>query len=182
MKRNDSGVTLLVLVITIVVLTIIASITVYEGKELIDKSKVQTLETNMLTIQAKAKAYAEEIEAKVWVKEGEAKETARDKAFLDKGEFKRLPFQEENLSQAHLNHLSDEIKTEGYSAYLVTGSALEKMGLNDISNEIYYVVYNQKENENENDSMLIDVIYKEGIRYNKNTYYTLSEIQNVLSN
>ncbi len=182
MKKNNSGITLLVLVITIVVLTIIASITVYEGKELIDKSKVQTLQTNMLTIQAKTKAYAEEIEAKIWVKDGDEKETARNNGFLDKGEFKRLPYQEDNLTQTHLEHLSEEIKSGGYSAYLVTGSALEKMGLNDISNEIYYVVYNQKENENENDSMLIDVIYKEGIRYNKNTYYTLSEIQNALSN
>ena len=182
MKKNNSGITLLVLVITIVVLTIIASITVYEGKELIDKSKVQTLQTNMLTIQAKAKAYAEEIEAKIWVLNGTDKENERDNAFLDKGEFKKLPYQEDNLTQTHLEHLSDEIKSGEYSAYLVTGSALEKMGLNDISNEIYYVVYNQKENENGNDSMLIDVIYKEGIRYNKNTYYTLSEIQNALSN
>ena len=182
MKKNNSGITLLVLVITIVVLTIIASIAVYEGKELIEKSKVQTLQTNMLTIQAKAKAYAEEIEAKIWVKKGEEKENARDDAFQDKVEFKRLPYQNENLTQIHLNHLSNEIKSEGYSAYLVTGSALEKMGLHDIQNEIYYVVYNQKENENENDSMLIDVIYKEGIKYNKNTYYTLSEIQNALLN
>ena len=73
MKKNDSGITLLVLVITIVVLTIIASIAVYEGKELIEKSKVQTLQTNLLTIQAKAKAYAEEIEAKIWTENDETR-------------------------------------------------------------------------------------------------------------
>ena len=78
MRKNNSGITLLVLVITIVVLTIIASITVYEGKELIDKSKVQTLETNMLTIQAKVKAYAEEIEAKVWALEDGAGNNQKD--------------------------------------------------------------------------------------------------------
>ena len=76
MKKNNSGITLMVLIITIIVLIIIASISVYEGKELIIKSKINTIKTNMLTIQAKAKSYAEEIDVKIWAESD--KDTKRD--------------------------------------------------------------------------------------------------------
>ena len=45
--EKNNGVTLLALVITIVVLLIIAGITVYEGKETINRSKLEELRTNM---------------------------------------------------------------------------------------------------------------------------------------
>ena len=50
--EKNNGVTLLALVITIVVLLIIAGITVYEGKETINRAKLEELRTNMLLIQA----------------------------------------------------------------------------------------------------------------------------------
>lgn len=177
MKKNDSGITLLVLVITIVVLTIIASIAVYEGKELIEKSKVQTLQTNMLTIQAKAKAYAEEIEAKIWTENDEnQKSSKRDRLFREKKSFSYpVSISDTNV----LSQISVDVKGENgdkYIAYEVTGNALVNMGLSDIQNERYIVIYNKDNLEK------IDVMYKDGTKYNKKTLYTLSEIQKELSN
>ena len=176
MKKNDSGITLLVLVITIVVLTIIASIAVYEGKELIEKSKVQTLQTNMLTIQAKAKAYAEEIEAKIWTENDEnQKSNERDRLFREKKSFSNPV----SISDANkLSQISEEVKGENgdeYIAYEVTGNALVNMGLSDIKKEKYIVIFNK-------DLKKIDVLYEDGIRYNKKALYTLSEIQKELTN
>ena len=164
MKKNNSGITLLVLVITIIVLIIIASISIYEGKELILKSKVQTLETNMLTIQAKSKAYAEEIDAKIWTESD--KDTARDTAFSDKGF---------NNPSSNIDSKYVSINTNNYIAYDITEQALINMGLSDIKDETYMVIYDK------NDYKKMDIIYPDGVSYKKITYYTLSEIQKALS-
>ena len=171
MRRNDSGITLLVLVITIIVLTIIASITVYEGKELINKSKIQTLETNMLTIQAKAKAYAEEIDAKVWTKKDEDKEAAIYNQFEKKG-FNHIT---NNPSESnYINQIGNDIDTENCTSYSVSPKGLTDMGLDDIKTESYIVVYDN------DDYKKVDIVFPDGVRYNKRTCYTLSEIQKEL--
>ena len=104
MMKNNSGITLLALIIIVIVLIIIASISVYEGKELIAKSKVQTLETNMLIIQAKAKSYAEEIDAKIWTDNN--KDESRDNKFKnDKGFSDPV-----TVEQKYLDQISNEIK------------------------------------------------------------------------
>jgi len=48
------------------------------------------------------------------------------------------------------------------------------MGLDEIKNEQYMVIYDKDNLKN------VDVIYPEGIKYKNNTYYTLSAIQEVL--
>ena len=175
MKKNNSGITLLALIIMIIVLIIIASISVYEGKELIEKSKVQTIETNMLTIQAKAKAYAEEIEAKIWVKDGETKETARNNEFQKKG-FNYKTNNEAN--QIYSSQINSDITVGDCISYTISSDGLKDMGLEDISTETYIVVFDKT------DYKKIDVIFpndNKGIRYNKKTYYTLSSLQNALT-
>ena len=109
MKRNDSGITLLALIIMIIVLIIIASISVYEGRELIEKSKVQTVETCMLTIQAKAKAYAEEIESKIWNKGDNDKESAKITNFDNKGFFR---IQNNTIDVKIVNQIDEDVKKE----------------------------------------------------------------------
>ena len=64
--KSSSGITLVALAITIIVMMIIATISIYEGTKVIKEAKVQTLETNMLAIKAKAKTYVEEVEAATW--------------------------------------------------------------------------------------------------------------------
>ena len=56
MKKNN-GITLITLVITIIILTIIGSITVYEGVQSIEEAKVQKCITNMLSIKSKVNGY-----------------------------------------------------------------------------------------------------------------------------
>lgn len=164
MKKNNSGITLIVLVITIIVLIIIASISVYEGKELIAKSKVQTLETNMLIIQSKAKSYSEEIDAKIWTETEENKNTRRDEEFSKKGF--NIP----------TTQIPSEINSTDYNFYQISESGLTNIGLKDIKNEIYIVAYNK------NDYNKIEIIYPKGVKYKGETYYTLSKLKNALSN
>ena len=58
--KENKGVTLVALTITIIVLLIIAGIAVYNGKETIQKANLEALRTNMLLIEAKAKGLVEE--------------------------------------------------------------------------------------------------------------------------
>ena len=181
MKKNNSGITLIALIITIIILIIIVSISVHEGKELIAKSKVQSLETNMLTIQAKAKAYAEEIDAKIWTESdnaGEAdengytpKDRARNTQFTSAEKAFTGPINIEN--QEILTQLNNDIATS-YVAYTVTGEALSKIGLDEIKDETYVVVYSK------NNYKLMDVIYPNGVKYENETRYTLSNLQSAL--
>ena len=164
MKRNNSGITLIVLVLTIIVLIIIASITAYEGKELISKSKVQTLKTNMLTIQAKAKSYAEEIDAKIWTESD--KDAKRNEEFSKKG-FNNPSY---NIDNKYIN-----IDTSDYVAFIISPEGLSSMGLEEIKNEQYMVIYDKE------DFKKMDVIYLNGVNYKKTMYYTLSNLQSVLS-
>ena len=168
MIKNNSGITLAALIITVIVITIIATISVYEGKELIAKSKVETLETNMLTIQAKAKSYADEIDAKIWTETD--KETSRNKEFKDKGFSDPI-----TLTSELLDEIDNTIKSN-YIAYRINDIALKNMGLNEISDEEFIAVFNK------NDYKLMDIIYTNGVSYKSKTYYSLSKLQNALEN
>ena len=148
--KNNSGITLVALVLTVIIMTIIASIGVHEGRKIIKKSKIQTLQTSMLTIQAKAKAYSEEIEAKVW-----AIKTNQEKKRKDYFEEKGL----ENLTG---------------SEYKVTQSGLQKMGLEDLEGEDYFTVIFSNNYES------IDVKYSKSVNYEGKDLTLLSEIQREL--
>ena len=54
MIKNEKGVTLVALIITIIVMIILASITIAASSNLNKESQVKNLKTNMLLIQAKA--------------------------------------------------------------------------------------------------------------------------------
>ena len=168
MVKDNSGITLATLIITIIVITIIASISVYEGKELIAKAKVETLETNMLTIQAKTKSYADEIDAKIWTESD--KDTARDNEFKAKGFSNPI-----NLSSDMLEQVDDNIKSN-YIAYTITGDVLKNMGLDEISSETYIVVFNKSEYKS------MDIIYQDGVIYKKEKYFSLSKLHKALEN
>lgn len=167
--KKESGITLIALVITVIVILIIAGISVYEGRELINTSKIQTLETNMLKIQVKAKEYAEGIEAKVFTEKNEQKDEKRNQEFGTKG-FTPTTVNENILSQASAKLQSN------YVVYAISEQALIDMGLKEISNKNYVVIFSK------NDYKIMDIIYIDGIQYKNATLYTLSALQDVLEN
>ena len=63
--KENKGITLVALTITIIVLLIIAGIAIYSGNDIIKNAKLESLKTNMLLIQAKAKDYCEEASFKL---------------------------------------------------------------------------------------------------------------------
>lgn len=168
--KNEKGVTIIALVVTVIVIFILAGISLTQGTKLIKKAKSESFVTNMITIRAKSKVYAEEVNAKTWGKNDNG--VTRSNLFSDNYNMTKV----ENLSQEQIAALDEEVTKDGsYESYSLTEQALEKMGLEDVKEDTnYIVVYNS------GDYTKLDVIYKTGITYNETKYYTLSTLQKAM--
>ena len=71
--RKKEGITLVALVVTVILLGILASIGAYYGNEVIKNANLESLKTDMLLIQAKAKEYVEEATFKMGINPDETK-------------------------------------------------------------------------------------------------------------
>ncbi len=141
MKKNRvNGVTLVALVVTIMVLSIITGITVYSGKEAIEKAKIEELKTNMLLIEAKAKEYVEEVNFRFGIspekKSDEEKEQIRQEIYVTKAQLQKA----ETADKTKLGI------SESAICYALTEDALESWSLDKIElteGEKYLIVFDE---------------------------------------
>lgn len=158
--EKNNGVTLVALVITIVVLLIIAGITVYEGKETINRAKLEELRTNMLLIQAKSKEYVEEANFKIGKSTDETKIAEIRKAIYET---------EAKLEPATGISTSSEIPVS--ECYRVTQEAMKEWGLDkvELKNKEYYLI------KFDDSNATVEVYNTLGY----NGKYSLTEIDNI---
>ena len=178
---EEKGITIIALIVTIILMLILASISIRQGTQLIQKSKVETYETNMLMIEAKAKEYQENIEALNWDKKNNDADanglTTKEKKNRDEYKDKYYLTLIEDKTQYNNYSLWYQ---DGYTYYVLSQKALDNMGLNDLWSESeQYVICYALENESKKDPSL-DIIYVNGVSYQGKTYYNLSELQEVL--
>lgn len=160
--KNNKGITLIALTITIIILLILASITIYSGKESIKKAQLEILKTNMLLIKAKAKEYVEQASFKNGVNKSEISEEA-------KNELKGKEANASDYSKQNITINGGEI------LYKLTSDNLKEMGLKDVklgSNEEYLVKYNIKD-------VTVEVYNTSGYENNGTTVYSLSELEKI---
>lgn len=171
---EERGVTLIVLVVTIIVLLILASITMYGGTDMIDKSRLEGLKTNMLLIQTKAKEYVENAKFQLGIKPEEATEPMKEKARLElEGEDKGTKV---NVGDPIANEVTrigiSQTEIEQGNVYWLSTSNLEKMGIkgtkSDEKSGYYIIVYNMEEISAE---IYNTVGYKD--------IYSLTDIENI---
>ena len=160
--KNNKGITLIALTITIIILLILASITIYSGKESIKKAQLESLKTNMLLIKAKAKEYVEQASFKNGVNKSEISEEAKNE----------LKGKESNASDYSKQNITIN---GGEILYKLTSDNLKEMGLKDVklgSNEEYLVKYNIKD-------VTVEVYNTSGYENNGTTVYSLSELEKI---
>ena len=160
--KNNKGITLIALTITIIILLILASITIYSGKESIKKAQLESLKTNMLLIKAKAKEYVEQASFKNGVNKSEISEEA-------KNELKGKEANASDYSKQNITINGGEI------LYKLTSDNLKEMGLKDVklgSNEEYLVKYNIKD-------VTVEVYNTSGYENKGTTVYSLSELEKI---
>ncbi len=152
MKINSKGITIVSLIITIIVLLIISGVTVYVGTSVIKQATLQTINTNMMLIQAKTKTIAEQ------AKFNNNKENYKGTI----------------LSEVSGNKKIDEMVNAGIiddksKFYLLSKDDLVSMGLEKIEIEEGYIVNYETE----------EVIYVKGYENDGITYHKLTDMKNV---
>lgn len=168
--KNNKGVTLVSLVITIVVLIIISGITVNVSNDVSEQARLQDLKTNMLLIQAKAKTLAEEVNFETAnldaTKEEDAKKIAEIKGTKLIGT--KFDSSEETIKTA----TSNAGVTDTTDFYYLSQENLSQMGINiEVPEDTYYLVkYNFEDTE---------VVFTGGYKYEDEVYYKLSELNNI---
>lgn len=169
MIKNEKGITLTALVVTVIVLIVLAGISIVGGTDVIKRVRTESVVTNMIMLKSKSKIYAEEVNSKVWNLSNEEKTTKRPEIFQDEYFMEKLDISQE----PGLSEISEEVTNAGYEAYQITYETLDKMGLSDINDgENYVVIYNSA------DFTKLDILYKQGTDYDGKTYYTLSNLRN----
>ena len=147
MKKN-SGITLISLAITIIIMSILAGVSIYYATPIIKKAQLQNINTNMTLIQTKAK-------------------TIGENAKFNNDTSKYIGQKISNItSNEQINQLINKgIIDVKDNAYLLSKTDLEKMGLNNIKYELGYIVNYDTD----------EVIYVKGFTYGGITCYRLSE-------
>ncbi len=122
--RNEKGITLVALAVTIIVLLILASIGFNYGRDTIKKAQLEELRTNMLLIEAKAKEYVEEANFKMGISPDDAKKTeVRQEVYVDTAKLQPAT----NISAPSGIPVSD--------CYVVTQETMDLWGLDDMELE-----------------------------------------------
>ena len=160
--KQEKGITLTVLVTTIIVLLIIAGIGINYGRDTIQKAHLEELETNMLLIKAKAKGLVEEANTKIGLPTAsdyaEKQTSVRQELYIGTAGMVKVDTAPSGIPQAD-------------NLYEVTKNTLSNWGLDDIKLE-----------ENEKYIVKLDDVGTEVEVYNTIGYdgkYSLTEIENI---
>lgn len=171
MKRNK-GITMISLMVTIVILMILATITMYYGNSAMKEAKLQDLKTNMLLIQAAVKGDLEKYHFET-SNLSDANEKEAQKSNYLKGT--KLANPRNELKQEIFNEIKEDYpQIDGnFDYYYLNTSDLMELGIKDVesSNEDghYIVAYSM----NSIYPNIVEVINTKGYLGN----YTLSRIQ-----
>lgn len=153
MKSNQKGITIISLMITVVVLIIITSATVYTGTSIIKKATLQTINTNMMLIKVKTKTIAEQA-----------------KFNKDTSNYKGTVISDITGNKDIDKLLNNNIIEDTQKHYLLSKEDLTSMGLDKIDIEKGYIVNYETE----------EVIYVKGFENDGITYYKLSELKELV--
>ena len=155
--KSQKGMGHLMLIICIaIILAFIVGI-IYLVRETIKKEKVETYQTNMLLIQGKVKVMANEY-------------TVQKKEELLKGRKVEEAIEEEQIKYLLENNIISQEETSFSKYYILEQSHLDEMGLDNIKLKEGYFIVNYDTYE---------IIYSNGIKVGKYTYYKLSELKEI---
>lgn len=147
-KNNQNGITLVVLIITIIVLLILAGITIHIGTESIQKANLEELKTNMLLIETKAREFVENASFDLGINPENATDEMKTNAQSElNGEDKgTLVTSDDSIINQLLNIGIRQEDIDNEKVYKLTTENLEKMGINDVQSNYeegwYVIVYN----------------------------------------
>lgn len=148
--KNQKGITLITLVITIVILLILAGVVINNGMESINTSKRTAFIAELEMIQAKVNVIYEE------------RKTSSENVDY----YNSIGQDISNVDQVHLNEVLGETSKEGFKYF--NSNDLEKLDLDNISQDVL-INYNTRE-----------IVSLTGIEIDGVKYYKLKDIPNYI--
>lgn len=177
MLKNKKGISMIALVISIIVILIIAGIGVTIGSQTINDAHKQTIKTNMLLIEAKAKLCEESVTFK----------TSNKNNTTEIEQIKTQEYIGTKLSDVTEQKVTEQINLlvnnnilpnpegdaqEFAKYYYLNQDNLNSFGLNEVKESegaYYFVKYDEEKTE---------VVFTQGYKdLNGNVYYTLSQLE-----
>ena len=166
--KNNKGITMIALTITIIVMIILAGITIDYGMGVLQNVKLQDLRTNMLLIQAKAKEYVEEVNFQI------ANVTDEEEQNRIKSEnLKGISLADSSIDSDVLNAAENtgKIEEDKSNYYYLTPDNLEEMGIQNMDSDEYGYFIVKYDIEN----ISVEVINTKGYQGN----YTLEQLNSL---
>lgn len=176
--KDNKGITMVVLVITIVILLIIAGISIFHGNKAIKSSQLENVKTNMLLIKVKAKEYTENANFKL----GTNFESATDKdtkVANAKTELKGEEIKNSSMFGSGMNITQEQLTSDNTKYiyyYRLNTTNLKDMGFSklesDESNGWYIIKYDIKNLE-------VEIYSTRGFKKDGVMYYSLTDLENI---
>lgn len=176
--KNNHGITMIALVITIVILIILAGISIGEGSKTIERSGIENLKTNMLLIKAKAKVCVESANFKLGTSLDSLSEEDKTNR-INTAKQELIGEEVTNIDELNSNIGVEETLEENNQNYIyyykLSVDNLENMGIkqvkSDEKNGWFVIKYDVKNAQ-------VEVYNTKGYEYENKIMYSLNEIEN----
>ena len=176
--KEDRGITITTLVITIIVLLIIVGISAGTSNKVIKSSELENVKTNMLLIKAKGKQYVENANFKLGTNFNNS--TDKNKRIESaKEELKGEKITDAAIFEQNIGITNEDITKENDDYiyyYKLDEDDLTDMGLSNVKSDEksgwYIIKYDIKNVE-------VEVYNTYGFERDGNKYFSLTELQNI---
>lgn len=180
MEKNN-GITMVALVITVIILLILSGISINAGSNIITKSKLENIKTDMMLIKVKGKEYVENANFNLGTSFEKLTDENEKNTRLENAKTKLKGTEIENIENldSKLSITSDKFKEEKENMiyyYKLSTQDLEDMGIENVKsdekNGEYIIKYDIKNIE-------IEIYNTQGFKNKDKYYYSLSELESL---
>lgn len=178
---KNKGITMISLVLTVIILLILAGISIGAGSNIITKSKLENIKTDMMLIKVKGKEYVENANYSLGtgfdkITDENEKNTRIENA---KSKLKGTEIEEDNGLDSIIGINSDKFQEEKQNLtyyYKLSTKDLEDIGISNVKsdekNGEYIIKYDIKNVE-------IEIYNTQGFKNENKNYYSLNELENL---
>lgn len=172
--KNNKGITMITLIITIILLIILAGVGIGTGNDIIKKSEIENLKTNMLLIKVKGKEYVEKANFNL----GTKIETVNEEEKAKRIEKAKNELKGEDITNdiSKYENIINKEQEEFVYYYKLSTENLVDIGLinvkSDEKNGLYIVKYDIK-------NAIVEVYNTKGVEDEDTQYHSLNEVQNM---
>ena len=173
MKCNE-GITMVALVLIIIILLILAGISIGTWNNVIEKSNLENIKTNMLLIEVKAKELVQNANFNLGTSYDNIADENQKNERLQQAKLQLKGEEIENINEFNIGIEKGIDELEVY--YKLSTEDINNMGITNIKsdnkNGWYIVKYNIRNIE-------VEIYNTKGFRVDNKTYYSLTDIQNL---